>query len=168
MPATTSRHHAPLSLIRSAALAVLPVAAVSLLGQLATTPNLEPWYRELSKPVFTPPSWLFAPVWTALYVMMAYAVFRILRLPAGTPGRGTALAAFYAQLALNAAWSWMFFAAHSPLAGLLNIVPQWLLILFAIDRFWRLDRLAACLLVPLACWVAYAGALNFEIWRLNA
>ena len=167
MPATTSRHHAPLSLAGAAALAVLPVAAASILGQVATTPNLEPWYRELSKPAFTPPSGLFAPMWTTLYVMMAYAVFRVLRLPAGTPGRGAALAAFYAQLALNAAWSWMFFAAHNPLAGLLNIVPQWLLILLAIDRFRRVDRLAAGLLVPLACWVAYAGALNFEIWRLN-
>lgn len=167
MPATTSRHHAPLPLIRSAVLAVVPVAAASFLGQLATTPNLEPWYRGLSKPVFTPPSWLFAPVWTALYLMMAYAAWRILRLPAGTPGRSAALVVFYAQLVLNAAWSWMFFAAHSPLAGLLNIVPQWLLILVAIERFRRLDRLAAYLLVPLAFWVAYAGALNFEIWRLN-
>ena len=156
-----------LVLIRSVGFAVLPVVAASLLGQLATAPNLEPWYRNLAKPVFTPPSWLFAPAWTALYVLMAYAASRVLRLPANTPGRATALVLFYAQLGLNAVWSWLFFAAQSPFAGLLNIVPQWILILATVERFWRIDRVAAYLLVPLACWVAYACALNFGVWRLN-
>lgn len=151
-----------------AALAVLSVAAVSVLGQVATSGNLDPWYRELVKPGFNPPSWVFAPVWTTLYVLMAFAAWRILRLAPDTPGRHTALVLFFAQLVLNLLWSWLFFAMHSPLAGLLNIVPQWLLVLATIDRFRRLDALAAWCLVPLAVWVAYAMALNFAIWRLNA
>jgi tryptophan-rich sensory protein len=99
--------------------------------------------------------------------MMAVAAWRLLRLPQGTPGRALPLALFYAQLALNIAWSWMFFAAHSPQLGLLNIVPQWLVILAAIVAAWRVDKIAAAVLLPLLAWVAYAGALNFEVWRLN-
>ncbi|MGU3493464.1 TspO/MBR family protein [Xanthobacteraceae bacterium A53D] len=153
--------------LRDLALALLPVAAASALGQLATMPNLAPWYASLVKPSFNPPNWLFGPVWTALYLMMAFAVWRILRLPAGTPGRGTALGLFFAQLALNLAWSWMFFYLHSPLLGLVNIVPQWLLILATIVAFRRLDPLAGWVLVPLAAWVAFATVLNFALWRLN-
>jgi len=151
----------------SAAVAVLPVAAALLLGQWATFPNLAPWYAGLAKPVFNPPDWIFGPVWTALYALMAYAVWRILRLPETTPGRGIALALFFGQLALNALWSWLFFGWHSPIAGLLNIVPQWLLVLATIEAFRRLDRTAAICLVPLAVWVAFASLLNFAIWRLN-
>jgi benzodiazapine receptor len=150
-----------------AALAVIAVAAASILGQLATYPNLAPWYASLVKPSFNPPSWVFAPVWTSLYLLMAFAAWRILRLPPDAPGRRTSLALFFVQLALNAAWSWMFFGAHSPGLGLLNIVPQLLLVLATIIAFARLDRIAALCLVPLALWVTFAGVLNFAIWRLN-
>jgi tryptophan-rich sensory protein len=149
-----------------AIVAVVPVVTASLLGQWATYPNLASWYAHLAKPSFNPPNWLFAPVWTTLYVLMAYAVWRILQLPKGFQ-RNIALALFFAQLVLNAAWSWMFFYLHSPLAGLLNILPQWLVILAMIDRFRRLDVAAALCLTPLALWVAFAALLNFEIWRLN-
>jgi translocator protein len=150
-----------------AALAVAGVAGTSALGQLATFPNLAPWYEELIKPSFNPPNWLFGPVWTSLYVLMAFAVWRILRLPAETKGRSAALALFAAQLAVNAAWSWMFFAAQNPLLGLVNIAPQLLLILATIAAFQRLDKITAACLVPLAGWVTFASVLNFEIWRLN-
>jgi len=152
---------------RSVALAVLPVVATLILGQVATFPNLAPWYLGLAKPSFNPPNWLFGPAWSLLYTLMALAALRILRLPPDTPGRGTALVAFFTQLVLNAAWSWLFFGLHSPLAGLLDIVPQWLAIIVTIDRFARLDRVAAACLVPLAAWVAFAGVLDFWIWRLN-
>lgn len=150
-----------------ASIAVLPVIAASLLGQLATYPNLASWYAGLVKPSFNPPNWIFAPVWTTLYVLMAYAVWRILKVADRGAERRIALAFFFVQLALNALWSWLFFGLNNPLAGLLNIVPQFLLILATIDRFRRLDIVAALCLVPLAAWVAFASLLNFEIWRLN-
>lgn len=150
-----------------AAIAILPVVAASLLGQWATYPNLAPWYAGLAKPWFNPPNWIFAPVWTSLYLLMAYSVWRILKAPGNDADRRTALMLFFVQLALNALWSWLFFGLNNPLAGLMNIVPQLLVILATIDRFRRLDRWAARCLAPLAAWVAFAALLNFEIWRLN-
>lgn len=148
-------------------LAVASVISVSFIGQLATRPNLEPWYAALVKPAFNPPNWVFAPVWTLLYILMAFAVWRILRLPRETAGRRLGLTLFFAQLAMNAAWSWMFFGAQSPFLGMINIVPQLILILAVIVAFRRLDRLGALCLVPLLLWVSFACALNFEILRLN-
>ena len=98
---------------------------------------------------------------------MAFAVWRILRLPEASAERRSALGLFFAQLALNAAWSWMFFAAHNPLLGLINIVPQILVILATILAFYRVDKFAAWCLIPLAAWVGFATVLNFAIWKLN-
>ena len=148
-------------------LAIAAVVAASVLGQIATYPNLVPWYAGLAKPWFNPPNWVFAPVWTSLYALMAYAVWRILRSPR-SPARSRAILLFFIQLVLNAAWSWMFFAAHSPLLGLVNIVSQWLVILATVVAFYRLDRAAGYCLMPLALWVTYAGLLNLALWRLNS
>jgi tryptophan-rich sensory protein len=153
--------------LRRFLLAVLPVVAASVLGSLATMPNIPTWYAGLVKPGFTPPNWLFGPVWTLLYAMMAYAMWRILSLPASVPGRSTATATFFAQLALNALWSWAFFGAHSPAAGLVVILAMIVAIVATIRAFWPLDRAAAYLLVPYLVWVAYATALNAALWRLN-
>lgn len=148
-------------------IAILPVAATSIAGGLVTRPNIPAWYAGLIKPGFTPPNWLFAPVWTTLYVLMAYAVWRILSLPRSQDGRSVAIAAFFVQLGLNCLWSFAFFGAQSPLAGLVVIVGLIAAILATIAAFWRLDRVAALLLVPYLAWVAYATALNAAIWRLN-
>lgn len=150
------------------AIAVLPVVAALVLGNLATIPNIPTWYAGLVKPGFNPPNWLFGPIWTLLYAMMAYALFRILSLPAGTPGRQTAIIVFFVQLALNAAWSWAFFGANSTLGGVLVIVPLLAMILVTIRCFRPLDQASAYLLVPYAAWVAFATVLNVAIWRLNA
>jgi benzodiazapine receptor len=147
--------------------AVALVAIGALLGRLATVPNLAPWYAGLAKPPFNPPNAVFGPAWTALYLLMAFALWRILRLPGNAPGRGAAIGVFLAQLALNVLWPFLFFAARDPLMGLVDIVPQWLMIVAAIALFRPLDRIAALALVPLALWVGFAGVLNFEIWRLN-
>jgi benzodiazapine receptor len=148
------------------ALSVIVTVAASLAGQLATFPNLEPWYAGLAKPSFAPPNWVFAPVWTTLFALMAFSVWRIFLL-SRSAARRTALALFFIQLAFNAAWSWMFFAAHSPALGMTNIIPQWLLINATIVAFYRLDKIAALCLFPLAAWVGFAGVLNLAIWRLN-
>jgi translocator protein len=149
------------------AIAIIAVGTTSIVGQFATYPNLAPWYADLVKPVFNPPNWVFAPVWTMLYALMAFAVWRILRLSKASTVRRSALTLFGIQLALNAAWSWMFFGANNPLLGVINIIPQLLVILAAVVVFHRLDRVAAWCLVPLAAWVAFASVLNVAIWRLN-
>ena len=154
-------------LIWNAALAVGAVTIVVILGDIATQPNLSPWFAGLVKPPFYPPNWVFGPVWTVLYALMAVALWRILRLP-GSTARTVALILFFLQLALNAAWSWMFFWAHSSLLGLTNIVPQVLVIIATLVSFARLDQLAAWCLAPLLAWVTFASVLNFSIWWLNA
>jgi translocator protein len=130
-----------------AATALVAVAAASIIGQLATFPNLVPWYAGLAKPSFNAPNWIFAPVWTVLYLLMAFALWRILRQPEKSATRHLAVTLFLIQLALNAAWSLMFFSLHSPLLGMLNIIPQWMLIIGTAATFYRLDKVAAfCLL----------------------
>jgi tryptophan-rich sensory protein len=163
----TLPHGRPASPLARAALAVLPVAAAGFLGNLATTPAIPTWYAGLAKPWFTPPNWVFGPVWTLLYLMMAYAAWRVLSVPGDRPGRTGALTAFYVQLALNAAWSWAFFGLRSPGLGLLVIAGLLVMIVVTILRFRPLDKVAAWLLVPYLAWVAYASALNTAIWRIN-
>jgi tryptophan-rich sensory protein len=152
--------------VAAAALAIAAVVTALLLGQFATYPNLAPWYANLAKPAFNPPNVVFAPVWTLLYALMAIAGWRVLRLPA-SPARRKAVILFFGQLALNIAWSWMFFAAQSPLLGLVNVIPQWLVIVATIVAFARLDPPAAVCMAPLAAWVGYAAILNAAIWWLN-
>ncbi|HUO53279.1 MAG TPA: TspO/MBR family protein [Rhodoblastus sp.] len=152
---------------RAAVISVGLVFFDSLLGQLATIPIIAPWYEGLAKPGFTPPNALFGPVWTLLYALMALGFWRILIQPKRT-ARTLAIGFFLAQLALNVIWSYAFFAAHSPLLGLIDIVPQEVLLVATMILFWRLDRFAGLCLLPVALWVGFAGALNFEIWRLNA
>jgi len=154
---------------RNIGVAMLPVAAVvaaSLLGQLATFPNLAPWFAGLVKPSFNPPNWVFGPIWTTLYALMAFAAWRILRLPP-SPARRSALILFSGQLVLNVTWSWMFFAAHSPLLGLVNVIPQFFVIVATLVAFAQLDRIAGWCLAPLALWVGYASLLNAAVWWLN-
>jgi tryptophan-rich sensory protein len=152
----------------TAALAALaPSIAASVLGGLATTPNIPGWYAGLQKPWFNPPNWIFGPVWTALYLVIAYAFFRILRLPANTPGRRVAIGVYLAQMILNTAWSFAFFAGQSPALGLMVILPLWAGIVLTILLFSRLDRIAAWLLAPYLAWVSFAVLLNAAIWRLN-
>ena len=152
--------------IVAGAIAIAAVMATLLSGQIATYPAL-PWYEQLAKPSFNPPSWLFAEVWATLYALMAYALFRVLRMREQSTERTRALVLFFIMLALNIAWSWMFFGARSPLLGLVNIVPQLAVIIATIFAFWKINKIAAMCLVPLAGWVAFATVLNFTIWGLN-
>jgi len=138
----------------------------SLLGQVATAPNLVPWYENLQKPWFNPPNAVFGPVWTVLYCLMALAFWRILMLPR-QPGKQLAVGLFLGQLLLTVGWSFAFFAAQSPLYGLLVVIPQWFLVVATGLVFWRFDRLAGLCFVPLALWVGFAGLLNFVLWRMN-
>jgi tryptophan-rich sensory protein len=146
--------------------ALAAIAAVFVAGEVATYLNLEPWYASLKKPDYNPPNAVFPLAWTTLYILTGFALWRNLRL-SRSPARRRALILFAVMLVLNAAWSWMFFAANSPVLGLVNIVPQVVVIVATIIACLPLDRLAALCLVPLGAWVGFATLLNYAIWRLN-
>jgi tryptophan-rich sensory protein len=165
MSSSTSLWDPPSRLIAGTA-AAAPVLAAALLGSFATTPNI-PWYETLAKPPLTPPNWVFGPVWTALYILMAYGFYRVLRLEPATPGRRAVIIVFLAQLVLNAAWSFAFFDARSAMLGLIVILPMAFLLAVTIILFWRIDRVAGYSLAPTAFWVAFATYLNAGIFILN-
>ncbi len=138
--------------------------AVGLVSGFLFKPDA--WFAALEKPFFNPPSWLFAPVWTTLYVAMGVAAWRIWCQPA-TVARTQALRQFCIQLALNAAWTPVFFGAHALAGGLVVIVLMWIAIAFTIRRFHCLDKIAAWLLVPYLAWVSFATLLNVALLALN-
>ncbi len=140
--------------------------AVAGFGGIFTAGSVRQWYPQLNKPSWNPPSWLFGPVWTTLYVMMAIAAWLIWRKQEMVSVR-SALGLFTFQLALNAAWSPLFFGLKNPLAGLLDIIPLWAAILATMISFWKISPLAGVLLVPYWLWVSFATALNFAIWKMN-
>lgn len=145
---------------------VLVCLGISALGGWVTSGSVDTWYQALQKPPFNPPDWLFAPVWTLLYLMIAISGWRAWRSPAHDRLR-VAMAAYAAQLALNLAWSWVFFGGR--LIGPAFAVILLLLLAISVNAalFWRVDRLAGWLFLPYAAWVAFAAALNFALWRLN-
>jgi translocator protein len=124
------------------------------------------WYDALAKPPWNPPDWIFGPVWTVLYGMMAVAAWLVWRRH-GMPGRRAALGAFVVQLVLNVLWSALFFGLERPGLALVEIVVLWFAILVTLLLFWRVRPAAGALLVPYLLWVSFALALNFELWRLN-
>ncbi len=143
------------------------VFAVAALGGLATSAGTAEWYPTLNKPGWTPPSWLFGPVWTLLYAFMALVAWRVWRLPAGHVERAPLLRRWWIQLALNGAWSWAFFYFRSPAAGLAVIAPLLLVIASMQPRLARADRPSALLWTPYVLWVAFASCLNLAIWNRN-
>lgn len=145
---------------------LLIVYTVSTLGALTTIPAVRAWYPTLAKPAWTPPAFLFGPVWTSLYTMMAVAAWLVWTGPP-TPARRAALIAFAVQLLLNCLWSPLFFGLHRIDLGLLDILLLWPAILLTLILFLRLRRAAGWLLLPYLLWTTYAAALNFALWRLN-
>jgi len=136
------------------------------LGAIATTPEISTWYQELVKPSWNPPAYLFGPVWTALFVMMAVAGWLVWK-PRGFTHAAIPLTLFGSQLVLNVAWSWIFFRAHQPGWAFLEIIVLWLAILATTAAFFRSDKTAGWLMIPYLAWVSFASVLNFTIWRLN-
>ena len=139
--------------------------SAGLIGSFLTAPAIPVWYAALEKPFFTPPDWLFGPVWTSLFVLMSISATLVLR--SGHADTRNALGIFSVQLILNALWSWAFFGLRSPFAGLIEIVFLWIAILVTIKVFFRISRTAGYLLIPYILWVTLALLLNFFIWRLN-
>lgn len=141
-------------------------AMVSALGGLATGTSVSSWYLTLNRPSFNPPGWIFGPVWAVLYLFIAVAGWRIWR-GAHCEERKRALTLYGVQLALNLAWSFLFFGLQRPDLGLVDILALLVTITLITVLFWRLDRLAGMLFAPYVAWVAFASLLNASIWWLN-
>jgi tryptophan-rich sensory protein len=139
---------------------------VAALGGLATASTVDTWYQALDKPAFTPPDWLFAPVWSVLYAMMALAAWRIWN-RRDRPGARLALVLFGLQLALNLGWSVLFFGLVWPGGAFVDIVLLLAVLALTIVAFFRIDRVAGVLLAPYWAWTAFAAVLNGVIWLMN-
>lgn len=146
------------------ALFVIICLAVGLGAGWATQQSVTDWYPTLVKPSWNPPNWVFGPVWTLLYIMMAVAGWLVWR--NGTDVK-PALTLFFSQLALNFAWSFLFFGARSPWLGLVGIAMLLLAVATTTFVFWRITKPAGLLFVPYLAWVTFASLLNLTIWRLN-
>jgi tryptophan-rich sensory protein len=144
---------------------ILLCLLVGFTGAFLTAESVRGWYLTINKPTWTPPNYLFAPVWTTLYFMMGSAVWLVWRERHSTIA--IPLALFFIQLFFNLIWSGLFFTLQSPILGLVDISILWLLITATIVSFWRVKPLAGLLLVPYLLWVSYATALNFAIWQMN-
>ncbi len=140
--------------------------AVAAVGGAFTATSVDTWYRELAKPPFNPPDWVFAPVWTILYVMMAIAAWRVWRRVGFEGGQG-ALLIFAFQLVLNLGWSATFFGLQQIGLALAEIVVLLGFIVINTLAFWRIDPLAGALFVPYGLWVGFATVLNAALWILN-
>lgn len=144
------------------------LSAVAGLGAVASV-SAGSFYRELALPSWAPPGWVFGPVWSVLYVMMAVAAWLVWRERGfgWMAGGGKALGLFIAQLAANALWSWLFFAWHRGAWAFVDIVVLWVLLVGTIRAFWRVRPLAGALLLPYLAWVSFAAALCLATWRMN-
>jgi benzodiazapine receptor len=139
--------------------------AAAAAGALASV-NAGDFYQSLERPAWAPPASIFGPVWSILYLLMAIAAWMVWRERWFQYARG-ALMLFLFQLALNALWSWLFFAWHKGAWSLVDIIALWILVLSTCVAFWRVRRLAAALLLPYLAWVTFATALCFAVWRRN-
>ena len=140
--------------------------AVGLVGARWTAPEIGGWYRGLAKPSFNPPGWVFGPVWTILYLLMAIAAWRVWEAEASGL-RTAAISIFLVQLALNFAWTWIFFHFHAIRGALGEIVVLWIAIGATTVLFGKIDLPAAASMVPYLLWVSFASLLNGAIARLN-
>ncbi|MFH0988031.1 MAG: TspO/MBR family protein [Parcubacteria group bacterium] len=149
--------------------AIVICELAGIIGSFFTTPAIPTWYATLTRPALNPPSWIFGPVWTVLYVLMGISLFLVWnRAIQGKEGeKKTAIVLFGAQLILNALWSILFFGLHSAMAAFVEMIFLWLAILATMIAFARISKPAALLLAPYIIWVSFAAYLNFAIWSLN-
>lgn len=145
---------------------VIVCQIAGFLGSLFTTPAIPTWYQTLNKPFFTPPNWVFSPVWISLFVFMGISLYFVWR-RTDHPTFRIALVFFFVQLILNILWSIVFFGLRSPFLGLVDIVLLWIAIPLTIRYFLKVSKFAGALLVPYLLWVGFATLLNFSLWILN-
>ena len=138
-----------------------------VIGSVFTAGSVDTWYPTLQKPDFTPPGWLFAPVWITLYTLMGISAFLVWRKGWEYTQVKSALRVFFFQLVLNALWSILFFGLHWMFWAFVEIIILWLAILWMIRKFHKVSRIAAYLQIPYLLWVTFAAVLNLSLWILN-
>ncbi|MCL9809307.1 tryptophan-rich sensory protein [Flavobacterium sp. HXWNR70] len=149
-------------------IAVVACLSVGYLSSFITRSAITNWYSTLEKPFFNPPNWLFAPVWSSLYILMGIALGIVWsKYQKNNAEVKNALQVFVFQLLLNALWSLLFFGLKNPLLAFIEIILLWLVIYEAIKSFRKIDGLASKLLIPYLAWVSFATILNGSIWYLN-
>jgi len=149
---------------------IIAVAIPVTVGAVAgffTADSVKGWYSSLEKPSFNPPSWLFGPVWTVLYILMGIAFYLVWKQPSSEK-RNRAIMFFILQLILNGAWSFIFFYAKQPGWAFAEIVVLWLMIIVTMINFKPLSKTSFYLMIPYLLWVSFASVLNFTIWQLNS
>lgn len=148
---------------------VLLIAFLLLAFSVASSGAFFPpgaWYQQLTKPAWNPPAWVFGPVWSVLYASIAVSGWLVWR-QRGFRAIPWTWAIYLTQLLFNGLWSWLFFGMQKPALALVDLIALWVGIVATILAFWRVRRLAGCLLIPYLLWVTFAGVLNFALWRLN-
>jgi len=145
----------------------IPVA-VGATARFFTRTGVESWYQIINKPSWNPPSVIFGPVWTTLYIIMGIALFLVWKSDASKALKKAAITLFAVQLVLNFFWSFIFFSQQQPGWALVEIIAMWFAILLTIFAFAKVNKTAAWLLVPYISWVSFATILNYTIWKLNA
>ncbi|MBW2987474.1 tryptophan-rich sensory protein [Candidatus Woesearchaeota archaeon] len=148
-------------------LAIVICNLAGIIGSFFTSPAIQTWYATIQRPSISPPNWVFAPVWTTLFILMGIALFLVWDKGLKKKGVKIALIFFGIQLVLNALWSIIFFGLRNPLGGFIELCFLWAMILATIITFYRVSRPAAYLLIPYILWVSFAGILNFLIFYLN-
>ena len=138
---------------------------LGLLSGLSTADSISNWFQYINKPSWNPPNWLFAPVWTILYILMGIAFALILH--SSNSNKNLAIRLFIIQFVLNLAWSFIFFNMHLPGWAFAEIIFMLLFIILTIISFYRINKTAAYLLLPYLLWVSFASVLNGTIWYLN-
>jgi translocator protein len=156
-----------LNKIQKILISVVTCLGIGFISGQITKSAIIDWYPMIKKPFFNPPNWVFAPVWTMLYVMMAVAAALVWDKIDRNNLVKTALRYFVIQLILNSLWSILFFGLHNPGLALIEIVLLWLMIYETFIQFGKIDKLAANLLIPYLGWVGFATILNASIWFLN-
>lgn len=153
--------------VRKLLMSVTVCLGAAIIGALFTSQSVDGWYTALQKPVFTPPNWLFGPVWTTLYIMIGIAFYLVWERPFPRKEKTAAYILFAVQLLINVGWSAVFFGLRSISGGMFTILGLWVVIAATIQQFRKISTLAAWLLVPYLLWVSFAGLLNWGFWYLN-
>ena len=152
--------------IRLIVAVLLPVLVGAVSG-LFTASSVKTWFVTLNKPSFNPPSYVFAPVWTTLYIMMGVAFYLVWVSVTDKAQQHKAMTVYFIQLFLNFCWSFIFFYKQRPDLAFIDIVFLWISIVATLVLFYRISKPAGWLLVPYLLWVSFASALNYAIWQLN-